>query len=50
MERAISIRLDGDAQNALRALTRTGRTQSEEELASDVGVSPGGILAEKPQR
>ncbi len=29
MERAISIRLDDDAQHALRALTRSGRTQSE---------------------
>ncbi|HEY8802745.1 MAG TPA: hypothetical protein VIN00_06675 [Candidatus Dormibacteraeota bacterium] len=29
MERAISIRLDEDAQHALRALTRSGRTQSE---------------------
>lgn len=29
MERAISIRLDEDAQHALRTLTRSGRTQSE---------------------
>jgi len=29
MERAISIRLDDNAQHALRALTRSGRTQSE---------------------
>jgi Arc/MetJ-type ribon-helix-helix transcriptional regulator len=29
MERAISIRLDDDAQRALRVLTRAGRTQSE---------------------
>lgn len=29
MERAISIRLDDDAQRALRVLTRSGRTQSE---------------------
>jgi Arc/MetJ-type ribon-helix-helix transcriptional regulator len=29
MDRAISIRLDDDAQHALRALTRSGRTQSE---------------------
>lgn len=29
MERAISIRLDEDAQHALRALTKSGRTQSE---------------------
>ena len=29
MEKAISIRLDDDAQHALRALTKSGRTQSE---------------------
>ena len=29
MERAISIRLDDDAQHALRALMRSGRSQSE---------------------
>ncbi|TMC26195.1 MAG: ribbon-helix-helix protein, CopG family [Chloroflexi bacterium] len=29
MERAISIRLDDDAQHALRVLTRSGRSQSE---------------------
>jgi Arc/MetJ-type ribon-helix-helix transcriptional regulator len=29
VERAISIRLDDDAQRALRVLTRAGRTQSE---------------------
>lgn len=29
MERAISIRLDEDAQHALRALTKAGRSQSE---------------------
>ncbi len=29
MERAISIRLDDEAQRALRALTRSGRTQPE---------------------
>ncbi len=29
VERAISIRLDDDAQHALRALTRSGRSQSE---------------------
>lgn len=29
MERAISIRLDEDAQHALRVLTRSGRSQSE---------------------
>jgi len=29
VERAISIRLDENAQHALRALTRSGRTQSE---------------------
>lgn len=29
MERAISIRLDDDARQALRQLTRSGRTQSE---------------------
>ena len=29
VERAISIRLDDDAQQALRTLTRSGRTQSE---------------------
>ena len=29
MERAISIRLDDDAQHALRVLTKSGRSQSE---------------------
>lgn len=29
MERAISIRLDEDAQHALRVLTKSGRSQSE---------------------
>jgi Arc/MetJ-type ribon-helix-helix transcriptional regulator len=29
MERAISIRLDDDAQHALRVLTKSGRNQSE---------------------
>jgi len=29
VERAISIRLDDDAQHALRVLTRSGRSQSE---------------------
>jgi Arc/MetJ-type ribon-helix-helix transcriptional regulator len=53
MKRAISIRLDDDAQRALRVLTRSGRSQSEavrEALISLARSMRGADLAKEVER
>jgi Arc/MetJ-type ribon-helix-helix transcriptional regulator len=53
MDRAISVRLDDDAQHALRALTRSGRTQSEavrEALIALARSRRGADLAKEAER
>ncbi len=53
MKRAISIRLDEDAQHALRVLTRSGRSQSEavrEALIALAGSRRRADLANEAER